>query len=69
MQKYLVNPVGLPIRTASWVMASALILYLCAQPLFGMLSDRIGRRNDMLLFSGLGVLTTLPVLTMLQTVH
>ena len=27
---------------------------MCMQPLFGALSDRIGRRNNMLLFGGLG---------------
>jgi MHS family dicarboxylic acid transporter PcaT-like MFS transporter len=27
---------------------------MCMQPLFGALSDRIGRRNNMLLFGALG---------------
>ena len=40
---------------------SALFLYMCMQPLFGMLSDRIGRRNNMLLFGGLGALATVPM--------
>jgi MHS family alpha-ketoglutarate permease-like MFS transporter len=66
MQKYLVNTVHLPIKTASYVMTGALFLYMCMQPLFGALSDRIGRRNNMLLFGGLGALTTVPILTALQ---
>jgi MHS family alpha-ketoglutarate permease-like MFS transporter len=61
MQKYLVNSAGLSIRTASNVMTGCLLLYMCMQPLFGALSDRIGRRSSMLLFSGLGALATVPI--------
>jgi MHS family alpha-ketoglutarate permease-like MFS transporter len=66
MQKYLVNTVHLPIKTASYVMTGALFVYMCMQPVFGALSDRIGRRNNMLLFGGLGTLATVPILTALQ---
>ena len=68
MQKYLVNTVHLPIKTTSYIMTCALFVYMCMQPLFGMLSDRIGRRNNMLLFGGLGALATVPILTGLQHV-
>ncbi|MDM0104837.1 MFS family transporter [Variovorax sp. J22R24] len=68
MQKYLVNTVGLPIKTTSYVMTCALFVYMCMQPVFGALSDRIGRRNNMLLFGGLGALMTVPILTLLQGV-
>ncbi|KLD75539.1 MFS transporter [Xanthomonas hyacinthi] len=69
MQKFLVNTAHLPNKTASFVMTGALFLYMCMQPLFGMLSDRIGRRNNMLLFGVLGTLCTVPILTALQYVH
>ncbi|MDP9902990.1 MFS family transporter [Variovorax ginsengisoli] len=68
MQKYLVNTVHLPIKTTSYVMTAALFVYMCMQPVFGALSDRIGRRNNMLLFGGLGALATVPILTGLQHV-
>jgi MHS family dicarboxylic acid transporter PcaT-like MFS transporter len=68
MQKYLVNSVGMSIKTASNVMTGCLFIYMCMQPLFGALSDRIGRRNNMLLFGALGVLATVPILTTLKTV-
>ena len=68
MQKYLVNTVGLPIKTTSYVMTCALFVYMCMQPVFGALSDRIGRRNNMLLFGALGALATVPILTALQNV-
>ena len=68
MQKYLVNSAGMSIKTASSVMTVCLFLYMCMQPVFGALSDRIGRRKNMLLFSALGALATVPILTMLQSV-
>jgi MHS family alpha-ketoglutarate permease-like MFS transporter len=68
MQKYLVNSAGMSIKTASNVMTGCLFLFMCMQPAFGALSDRIGRRNNMLLFGALGVLATLPILTVLQSV-
>jgi len=68
MQKYLVNTAGMSAKTASFIMTGALFLYMCMQPLFGMLSDRIGRRNSMLLFGALGTLFTVPILLALKTV-
>ena len=38
---------------------------MCLQPLFGALSDRIGRRANMLLFGGLGTVATFPILSAL----
>lgn len=68
MQKYLVNTAGMNAKTASFIMTGVLFLYMCMQPLFGMLSDRIGRRNSMLWFGALGTLFTLPILLVLKTV-
>lgn len=68
MQKYLVNTAGMHAKSASFVMTGALFLFMILQPVFGMLSDRIGRRNSMLLFGGLGTLFTVPLLMALKTV-
>lgn len=68
MQKYLVNTAGMSVTTASNVMTGCLAVFMCIQPLFGALSDRIGRRSNMLLFASLGALATVPVLTALQHV-
>lgn len=54
-------------KTASYIMTGALFLYMCMQPFFGMLADRIGRRNSMLLFGALGTLCTVPILMTLKT--
>ncbi|CAH0646325.1 MULTISPECIES: MFS family transporter [Pseudomonas] len=68
MQKYLVNTAGMTAKNASYVMTAALFLFMVLQPFFGMLSDRIGRRNSMLLFGALGTLFTVPLLMALKTV-
>ncbi|MEQ1027085.1 MFS family transporter [Pseudomonas aeruginosa] len=68
MQKYLVNTAGMSAKTASAVMTFALLAYMLMQPLFGMLSDRIGRKTSMLWFCTLGTLCTLPILLALKTV-
>lgn len=69
MQKYLVNTSGMDAKTASAVMTCALLVFMLMQPLFGMLSDRIGRRASMLLFGGLGAIGTWPILTALASVQ
>ncbi|WP_287811277.1 MFS family transporter [Pseudomonas sp.] len=68
MQKYLVNTAGMTAKTSSFIMTGALFLYMCMQPLFGMLADKIGRRASMLWFGALGTLFTLPILLVLKTV-
>ncbi|WP_426151903.1 MFS family transporter [Pseudomonas sp. DC3000-4b1] len=68
MQKYLVNTAKMSPETASFIMTGALFVYMCMQPLFGALSDRIGRRNSMLWFGALGALCTVPILMALKTV-
>lgn len=66
MQKYLVNTAHMSIATASAVMTGCLLIYMLMQPIFGALSDRIGRRNNMLLFGGLGTICTIPIMFLLQ---
>ena len=68
MQKYLVNSAGMSIKTASNVMTGCLFLYMLMQPLFGALSDRIGRRTNMILFGAFGSLCTVPIVTALRAV-
>jgi len=62
MQKYLVNTAHMDAKTVSFVMTLVLVVYMLLQPVFGALSDRIGRRNNMLLFSGIATLASVPLL-------
>ena len=69
MQKYLVNSAGMSAKTASGIMTGALFLFMIMQPLFGALSDRIGRRTSMLWFGALGAIFTWPILALLHSVQ
>jgi len=68
MQKYLVNTAGMSAKTASAVMTGALFVYMLMQPLFGALSDVIGRRSSMIWFGTLATLGTVPILRALAHV-
>jgi MFS family permease len=62
MQKYLINTAHMNDRTANGVMTAVLFTYMIMQPLFGMFSDRFGRKTSMLLFGGLATLCTVPLM-------
>ena len=62
MQKYLVNTAHIPSQTANLIMTAVLFTYMCLQPPFGALSDRIGRKPSMMLFGGLATLCTVPLM-------
>ena len=68
MQKYLVNTAHMDPKTASLVMTFALLVYMLMQPLFGALSDIIGRRQNMLWFGCLATVFTVPIMHMLGDV-
>jgi len=68
MQKYLVNTAGMDHKAASGLMTAALFVFMLLQPVIGALSDKIGRRNSMLIFGGLATVCTVPLLTLLQNV-
>ena len=54
MQKYLVNTAHMDAKAVTFVMTVVLIVFMLLQPVFGALSDQIGRRNNMILFTALG---------------
>lgn len=67
MQKFLVNTVKLTAADVSLVMTSCLIVFMCLQPFFGGLSDRIGRKNSLIAFTSLALVSVVPILTGLQS--
>jgi len=66
MQKFLRLSVGLTDAQSTWVSAGSLIFAMAVQPLYGALSDRIGRRPMLVTFGVLGTLGTVPLLTAIQ---
>lgn len=69
MQKFLVNTSGFSRETATWVMTVALAFYAALQPMAGALSDRIGRKPLMIGFGITGMIATVPIFTLLETVR
>ncbi|MEP6505811.1 MAG: MFS transporter, partial [Betaproteobacteria bacterium] len=63
MQKYLINTAHMPKTTATNISLVTLFAYMCMQPIFGALSDRIGRRASMMAFGALGTLIALVLMT------
>jgi MHS family alpha-ketoglutarate permease-like MFS transporter len=64
-QKFLVNTVELSKQQATIIVSCALFVFMCLQPMFGWLSDRIGRRALLLGFGISGTLLTVPCMTAL----
>jgi MHS family alpha-ketoglutarate permease-like MFS transporter len=67
MQKFLKLSVGLNDSQTTFVTAGSLIFALCLQPLYGALSDRIGRKPLLIWFGVMGTCCTIPLLYALQS--
>jgi MHS family alpha-ketoglutarate permease-like MFS transporter len=68
MQKFLRLSVGLTDTQTTAVTASSLIFAMILQPIYGAISDRIGRKWLLIFFGVCGTLFTVPLLsTMIQT--
>ena len=67
MQKFLVLTVGMSKETATLLMTAVLIVFMAQQPLMGLLSDRIGRRTNMIVFAVLGAVCIVPLFSTLAT--
>jgi MHS family alpha-ketoglutarate permease-like MFS transporter len=63
MQKFLVNTSGFSKDMATMISAGSLLVYMLIQPLFGLLSDRIGRKTTLIFAFGVGCLITYPLMS------
>ena len=68
MHKYLTYTVGLSLDRSSWIVTAALFVFMLLQPIQGALSDKIGLRRMMLIFSASGTVLTFPILVAMQHV-
>ena len=66
MQKFLKLSVGLTDGQTTLVTAGTLVLALFLQPLYGALSDKIGRKALLIWFGATGTIFTIPLLHTLQ---
>lgn len=66
MQKFLVNTVGLSKDLSTLLSFISLLIFVILQPIFGALSDRIGRKPLLISFGVLGTIFTVPLLTALS---
>ncbi|MFF1921475.1 MFS transporter [Streptomyces sp. NPDC058221] len=66
LTKFLSKSAGMDKSTASLVSFCALFVFMCIQPLAGMLSDRIGRRPLLITFAVGSTFLTVPIMTMLK---
>ncbi|HEX4555829.1 MAG TPA: MFS transporter [Xanthobacteraceae bacterium] len=69
MQKFLKLSVGLTDDQTTVVTLSALVFGMILQPIYGAISDRIGRKWLLIGFGVAGVIFTIPLLTTLQSVQ
>ncbi len=66
MQKFLKLSVGLTDNQTTLVSAASLIFALCLQPIYGAISDKVGRKPLLIWFGVLGTVFTIPLLQTLQ---
>ncbi|MBF7682675.1 MFS transporter [Acinetobacter sp. B5B] len=68
---YLTNSIGVSAQHAGYIMTAALFVFMIAQPVFGIVADKIGTRKVMLIFSAALAISIYPVMAiaMPMSVH
>ncbi|WP_446811766.1 MFS transporter [Methylomonas sp. 2BW1-5-20] len=66
MQKFLVNTTGFSKDDATLICTIALIAFMLIQPIFGLISDFVGRRFMLIAFGACATVFTVPILALLS---
>ena len=66
MQKFLVNTTGFSKDEATMICTIALIIFMVIQPIFGLISDYVGRRFMLIMFGVCATVFTVPILSLLS---
>ena len=66
IQQFLANTSGFSKETATEITTVAMVVFMCAQPVFGYISDKVGRKPLLITFGLLGTLMTVPIMTTLE---
>ncbi len=67
LQKFLVNTAGFSKNDSTLITIIALLVFMIAQPIAGLLGDKIGRKRTIIIYGVLALVTTVPIMTLLGT--
>lgn len=68
MQKYLITTAHFNDHAATTIMTGALFVFMCLQPAFGTLADKIGTRTSLIIWSVLSIILTIPAMSFIGSV-
>ncbi len=67
IQQFLANTSGFSKEDATEITTVAMLIFMCVQPLFGWISDKVGRKPLLIAFGVLGTLMTVPIMSTLES--
>ncbi len=69
IQQFLANTAGFSRQDATEIATVAMVFFMFAQPFFGWVSDKVGRKPLLIAFGVMATLATVPIMTALSDTH